>query len=90
MGLLGYPDQALRRTQDALALARDLSHPSSVAHTLFFAAWFHQLRGDREAVQARIAEGMSLSTEQGFSPRRAGATSCMDGFSSNKVVGRLA
>jgi len=71
LGLLGYPDQALRRSQDALSLARELSHPSSIAHALSFAAWFHQLRGEQEAVQARVAEAMSLATEQGFSPRRA-------------------
>ncbi|TMA94135.1 MAG: zinc-ribbon domain-containing protein [Deltaproteobacteria bacterium] len=65
--LLGYPDQALRRTRDALALARDLCHPATVVHTLFFAAWFHQYLGERQAVQDRIEEGMSLSTEQGFS-----------------------
>jgi predicted ATPase len=70
LGLLGYPDQALRRSQDALSLARELSHPSSIAHALSFAAWFHQLRGEREAVQARVAEAMALATEQGFSPRR--------------------
>ena len=70
LGLLGYPDQALRRSQDALSLARELSHPSSIGHALSFAAWFHQLRGEREAVQARVAEGMALATEQGFSPRR--------------------
>jgi len=73
LGLLGYPDQALRRSQDALSLARELSHPSSIAHALSFAAWFHQLRGEREAVQARVAEAMALATEQGFSPRRAQA-----------------
>jgi predicted ATPase len=65
--LLGYPDQALRRSRDALALARDLCHPATVVHTLFFAAWFHQYLGERQAVQDRIEEGMSLSTEQGFS-----------------------
>jgi predicted ATPase len=70
LGLLGYPDQALRRSQDALALARELSHPSSMVHALSFAAWFHQLRGERDAIQARVAEVMSLATEQGFSPRQ--------------------
>jgi predicted ATPase len=65
--LLGYPDQALQRSRDALGLARDLCHPATVVHTLFFAAWFHQYLGERQAVQDRIEEGMSLSTEQGFS-----------------------
>ena len=40
--LLGYPDQALRRSGESLALARELSHPSTMANVLFFAAWFHQ------------------------------------------------
>jgi predicted ATPase len=73
LGLLGYPDQAEQKSQDALALARELSHASSMAHALSFAAWFHQRRGEREAVQARVAEGIALATEQGFSPRRAQA-----------------
>jgi predicted ATPase len=65
--LLGYPDQALRRSREALALARDLRHPGTLIHTLFFSAWFHQYLGDRQAVRDRIEEGMSLSNEQGFS-----------------------
>jgi predicted ATPase len=68
--LLGYPDEAKRKSQDAVALARELSHPSSMAHALSFAAWFHQLRGDREAVQSRVQESLSLATEQGFSARQ--------------------
>ena len=27
--LLGYPDQALQKSQDSMALARELSHPST-------------------------------------------------------------
>ena len=73
-----------------IALARELSHPSSIAHALSFAAWFHQLRGEREAVQARVVEGMALATEQGFSSRRAQADFLEDGFWSNRVIGRLA
>jgi predicted ATPase len=66
MWLLGYPDRALRKNREALALARELSHPSTMANALFFAAWFHQHRGEGQAVQARIEEGMTLATEQGF------------------------
>jgi predicted ATPase len=71
--LLGYPDQALRKSQDSLALARELSHASTTANALSFAAWFHQCRGDRQAVKAHVKENMALATEQGFSPRRAQA-----------------
>ena len=44
--LLGYPDQALQRSQEALTLARELSHPFSLAFALFFAAMLHQYRGE--------------------------------------------
>ena len=64
--LLGYPDQALRRSQESMALARELSHPSTTAIALFFAAWFHQHRGERQAVQERVQEVITLATEHGF------------------------
>jgi predicted ATPase len=54
-------------------MARELSHPSTMSFALSFAAWFHQCRGDRQAVQAHVEENTALATEQGFSPRRAQA-----------------
>ena len=73
--LLGYPDQALQRSQEALALARELSHPYSTTHALFWAAWLHQYRGEGQVVQARVEEGMTLATEHGF-PRWVGTGNC--------------
>jgi len=70
---LGYPDQALQKSRDSLIMARELSHPSTMSSALSFAAWFHQCRGDRQAVNAHVEENMALATEQGFSPRRAQA-----------------
>ena len=67
--LLGYPDHALRRSKDSLALARELSHPSTMSFALSWAAWFHQYRGERRAVRVRVEEGMTLATGQGFSSR---------------------
>ena len=64
--LLGYPDHALRRSQESLALARELSHPSTMSVALFFTAWFHQQRGEAEAVQARIEEGMTIASRAGL------------------------
>ena len=69
--LLGYPDQALQKSHDSLIMARELSHPSTTSSALSFAAWFHQYRGDRHAVKARVEENTALASEQGFSPRRA-------------------
>ena len=51
--LLGYPDQALKRSQEALTLAQELSHPFSLALTLCFAAWLHQFRREGQAAQER-------------------------------------
>jgi predicted ATPase len=45
-----------------------------MANVLFFAAWFHQHRGEWQTVQARVEEGMTLATEQGFSRWLAQAT----------------
>jgi predicted ATPase/class 3 adenylate cyclase len=71
---LGYPDQALRRSQNSLTLARELSHAHTMSVALFWAAWFYQIRGEKQAVQARIDEGMALATEQDSLMRRAQAT----------------
>lgn len=52
--LLGYPDQALRSTHEALTRARDLSHPFSLARALFWAARLHQMRREAQAVQEHV------------------------------------
>jgi predicted ATPase/class 3 adenylate cyclase len=63
---LGYPDQALQRSQDALTLARELSHPFSLAYALGCAAVLHQLRWEWQAAQERAEAAIALSREQGF------------------------
>lgn len=64
--LLGYPDQALERSCEALTLAEELSHPLSLALALNFAAWLHQLRGERQAVQERVERAIPLTSEHGL------------------------
>jgi predicted ATPase len=64
--LLGYPDQALRRSRESMSLARELSHPSTMAVASYFIAWFHQHLGEVQAVQQRVEEILTLSTEHGF------------------------
>ena len=41
---LGYPDQALKRSHEALTLAQELSHPGSLALALAYALMLHRLR----------------------------------------------
>ena len=64
--LLGYPDQALRKSHAALALAQELAQPFSLAVALNWAAWLHQCRREGQAAQERAEAAMTLSTEQGF------------------------
>jgi predicted ATPase len=64
---LGYPDQALRRSHEALRLAQELSHPYSLSWASVFAAlFFLQLRREGQAVQERAEAVITVSTEQGF------------------------
>jgi predicted ATPase len=63
---LGYPDQALQKSHEALNLARELSHPYSLANTLACSAIFHQLRREAHLTQRRAEAAVTLSTEQGF------------------------
>jgi predicted ATPase/class 3 adenylate cyclase len=65
--LLGYPVQALQRSQEALALARELSHPFSLAFALNLAGWLHQFRREGQEARERAEEVITLANEQGFS-----------------------
>jgi class 3 adenylate cyclase/predicted ATPase len=64
--LLGYPEQALIRVHDALALAHELSHPSSLAVARCYAAFVYQFRRDVSAVHEHAEAAVALATEQGF------------------------
>jgi predicted ATPase len=63
---LGYPDQALKKSEQALALVQEPFHPQSRAYTLMFAAVLHQLRREEQAVQKLTEMAITLSTEQGL------------------------
>ena len=63
---LGYPDQALRRSHEALALAQRLSHPHSLTLAHYFTAAIHQFRREVQAVQIQAEAAQELSTTHGF------------------------
>ncbi|MDH3237109.1 MAG: AAA family ATPase [Deltaproteobacteria bacterium] len=63
---LGYPDQAFQKVQEALTLARELSHPFTLAYALFFVAAVHGYRGDHALVHQPNEEMLALSLEHGF------------------------
>ena len=63
---LGYPDQALKRMNEALVLAREVSHPFTLAHALFYASGFHFFRGEVQLAQEQVEEMIEISADQGF------------------------
>jgi len=63
--LLGYPDQALKRSHEALALAREQSRPLMRSMALGCAAMLHLFRREGQLVRELAEETRTLSTEQG-------------------------
>jgi predicted ATPase/DNA-binding winged helix-turn-helix (wHTH) protein len=64
--LLGYPEQALRHSQDTLTRARAQAHPFTLALTLVTAAVVHQLRQEADATLEHVQASLALSTQHGF------------------------
>ena len=64
--LLGYPEQALARLHEALALAHELPYPYGLAHARCWAAYVYQFRWDVPAVHEQAEAAVALSIEQGF------------------------
>jgi class 3 adenylate cyclase/predicted ATPase len=72
--VLGHPEEARRRSNQAVAEAEALpQQPAPLAASLFAACVVHQLRREPEAVRARAERLAVLAGEQGFPLWRAGA-----------------
>ncbi len=63
---LGYPDQALTRSHEALALAEEHAHPFSQAIALAYAIMLHQFRHEQHTVDEHTETALALCTEHGF------------------------
>jgi predicted ATPase len=61
---LGYPEQAFQMSQEAVALAREISHTSSLALALIFEAVVHQFCRDAERARQQAEAAIALATEQ--------------------------
>lgn len=64
--LLGAVDEAVRVSEAALALSRQLGHPFTLAQTLFFASTVHHARHDPEATLDRASASAAMAREHGF------------------------
>ena len=62
----GKPTEAIAQHEKAIALARQVNHPFTLALSLCFAQWTHQFCGDRGGVQALASEALTLSHKYGF------------------------
>ena len=63
---LGFPDQALARSSAAVAEARRLAHPPSLASSLMNGTTVLLLVGDDAALDERANQLVAVTTEQGF------------------------
>jgi predicted ATPase len=65
---LGYPDQGLARSHEALTLAQQVAHPFSLCVALCHAAMFHGLPREVRAAQERAEAAICLAKEHGLLP----------------------
>jgi len=63
---LGYPDQGLAQSQQAVTLAQQLAHPYSLNIALSFAVLCHTLCRETRATQERAESAITRATNQGF------------------------
>jgi tetratricopeptide (TPR) repeat protein len=63
---LGYPDQAMQRSQEALTMAHALAHPLSLAAALRLSARLYAHRREWQRAQAHAEALLALATEHGF------------------------
>jgi class 3 adenylate cyclase/predicted ATPase len=68
---LGYPDQALTRSVEAVSLAQQIVHPWSLAFALASRVGCHQLRREARTTQDCAEAALRLATDQGLPYWRA-------------------
>jgi predicted ATPase len=78
--LLGYPEQAVRKSQEALRLAQKLAHPYSIMFVLSYASCLHQGRREEHVAQEQAEAALALTTEQGFAPLWVGRQTLLRGW----------
>ena len=83
---LGYPDQALRKSQEAITLAKSFGNPFTLADILTYAGcMLHEMRRDKQALRETAEELIKLVHDKdlqgwiGLSTRYLGASLAMQG-----------
>ena len=76
--MVGFPDRGRDRAKQAMALAEDLEHPSSVAYVYFHAGLIHLWRREPQQAEARTLTVLDIADEYDFQIWRA-VGSCLRG-----------
>src|SRR5205823_1527613 len=76
---LGHPNRALAVSEEAVALAKCVEHPLSLAHAVSWAGLVHFERGEHDRVQERAEEVVVLAERLGF-PLYLGLRRLLRGF----------
>jgi tetratricopeptide (TPR) repeat protein len=63
---LGYSEQALRKIDEAIALARALAHPYTLAYSFAHGAYVHKQRREAEAARASSEAAIAICSKHGF------------------------
>ena len=63
---LGYPDQALLRSHEAITRAQQLNHPFSLSAAHHFAGWLRLLRRESQLTLEHADAAMAIAADQGF------------------------
>ena len=63
---LGYPDQALLRSHEAVTLAQELSHPLSLSFAHHFEGLLNLFRREGQSSLEQAEAAMAIAAEQGF------------------------
>ena len=61
---VGHPDRALKEAEAALQVARELSHPRTLATVLYYAAVLHQFRGEWEPARQYGEEVLAVANDR--------------------------
>jgi class 3 adenylate cyclase/DNA-binding winged helix-turn-helix (wHTH) protein/predicted ATPase len=79
LGFLGFPMQAVQRGQEALALAREVGHPYSMAAAQNWVIYVYRRRREVQEVLALAESLVTLAGAQGF-PLYVGLGTCWRGW----------
>ena len=77
--MLGYPDQAVVRSEKAIAIAQANSHAESIAEAMICRAEIALLRRDIQDARERAVAALAVATEHGM-PIWTAIAACMHGW----------